>query len=105
MQQLIYNKENETNKVKSFEEQSAVGWKDNILVFDNEPLEKVLIKLQRTFGVQFELTDKSFNSKKIKGNFKNASLWTITEVIKKATGLKYKSIKENNETKKIVFYK
>lgn len=104
-QQLVYDKDKETSKVRTFDEQTTAGWKDNVLVFDNEPLEKVLIKLQRTFGVQFELTDKSYNSKKIKGNFKNASFWTITEVIKKATGLQYKTIKENNELKKIVFYK
>lgn len=104
-QQLVYDKNNETSKVKTFEEQTATGWKDNILVFDNEPLEKVLIKLQRTFGVQFELADKSYKGKKIKGNFKNESFWTVAEVIKKATGLQYKTIKENNETKKVVFYK
>jgi len=104
-QQLVYDKNDETSKVKTFDEQTAAGWKDNVLIFDNEPLEKVLIKLQRTFGVQFELADKSYNNKRIKGNFKNASFWTVAEVIKKATGLQYKTIKENNELKKVVFYK
>ena len=104
-QQLVYNKENETNKVKTFDDQKTTGWKDNVFVFDNEPLSKVFVELERSFGVKFELTDKSYGNKKIKANFKNASLWTITEVIKKATRLQYKTIKENNETKRIVFFK
>ncbi len=104
-QQLIYNKEDETNKIKTFDDQKTSGWKDNVFIFDNEPLSKVFVDLERAFGVKFELTDKSFSSKKIKANFKNASLWTITEVIRKATGLQYKTVKENNETKRIVFYK
>jgi len=104
-QQLVYNKENETNKVRTFDDQKATGWKDNVFVFDNEPLSKVFVELERSFGIKFELTDKSYGNKKIKANFKNASLWTITEVIKKATGLQYRMIKENNETKKVVFFK
>lgn len=104
-QQLVYNKVKEISTFDQFDEQTAVGWKDNILKFDNEPLEKVFIELERAFGVKFELTDKSFNRKKITANFKNDSFWTVTEVIKKLTKLNYRTIKENNELKKIVFYK
>ena len=39
----------------------------------------------------------------IKADFKNESLWTVAELLK-TTGLSYKSLKENNEIKKIVFY-
>lgn len=104
-QQLVYNKVKEISSFDQFDEQTTVGWKDNILKFDNEPLEKVFVELERAFGVKFELTDKSFNRKKITANFKNDSFWTVTEVIKKLTKLNYRTIKENNELKKIVFYK
>jgi ferric-dicitrate binding protein FerR (iron transport regulator) len=103
-QQLIYNKEKETNNVEQFDLQKAIGWKDNILIFENEPLSKVLISLERSFGVKFELANQSFAHSIIKANFKNESLWTVIKVIEKATGLKYTAIKENNELKKIVFY-
>ena len=49
--QLIYNKEKETSNVESFDSQKATGWKDNILVFDDEPFSKVLVPLERYFGV------------------------------------------------------
>ena len=103
-QQLVYSKEKEIGTVKEFEFQKEVGWKDNNLVFDGEILSNVFVKLERAYGVKFELADKSYSNRKIKINFRNASLWTITESLKKLTGLKYKTIKENNETKKVIFY-
>ncbi|NJD21706.1 MAG: DUF4974 domain-containing protein [Melioribacter sp.] len=104
-QQLVYNKVKEISTFDQFDEQTAVGWKDNKLVFRKEPFASVLVKLERTYGVKFELQDKSFSSQKITANFQNESLWTVSESLKKLTGLQYKTVKENNVTKKIVFYK
>ena len=103
-QQWVFNKEKETSTIESFDSQKAVGWKDNILVFDNEPFSKILVPLERYFGVKFEIADQSLANRTIKANFKNESFWTVSEVLKKATGLRYKTLKENNELKKIVFY-
>jgi Fe2+-dicitrate sensor, membrane component len=103
-QQFVYNKEDETSTIESFDFQKTSGWKDNILVFDNEPLSNVLIPLERYFGVKFEIADQSLASRLVKANFRNESFWTVVKVIEKATGLTYKTTKENNELKKIVFY-
>jgi ferric-dicitrate binding protein FerR (iron transport regulator) len=103
-QQLIYSKEEGTSNIKPFDSQKAIGWKDNILVFDNEPLSKVLVPLERYFGVKFEIADQSLANRTIKANFRNESFWTVVKVLEKATGLTYKTSKENNELKKIVFY-
>jgi len=104
-QQLIYNKTYEIGNVEKFDYQDAVGWKDNILVFKKEPFANVLTKLERTYGIKFELKDKSYSNFRITGNFYNESIWTVSESLKKLTGLQYKSIKENNITKQIIFYK
>ena len=103
-QQFVFNKENETSTVETFDPQKASGWKDNILIFDNEPLSKVLITLERSFSVKFEIADQSLASRAIKANFKNESFWTVVKVLEKATGLTSKTIREKNELKKIVFY-
>jgi transmembrane sensor len=103
-QQWIYNKEKETSTIELFDSQKAVGWKDNILVFDNEPFSKILVTLERYFGVKFEIADQSLAHRTIKANFKNESFWTVVKVIEKATGLTYKTSKENNELKKIIFF-
>lgn len=104
-QQLVYNKEKEISTVGQFDILDVTGWKDNKLIFRKEPFANVLVKLVRTYSVKFELQDKSFSNKKITANFQNESLWTISETLKKLTGLHYKTIKENNETKRIVFFK
>jgi ferric-dicitrate binding protein FerR (iron transport regulator) len=103
-QQLIYNKKKETSSIEPCDLQKAIGWKDNVLIFDNEPLSKVLIRLERYFGVTFEIADQSLAARTVKANFKNESFWTVAEVLEKATGLTYKTVQENNQLKKIVFY-
>ena len=103
-QQWTYSKEHETDKIEPCDVQKAVGWKDNILIFDNEPLSKILVPLERYFGVKFEVADRALARRTIKANFKNESLWTVVKVIEKATGLSYKTDQEHNELKKIVFY-
>ncbi|MCX6174213.1 MAG: FecR domain-containing protein [Ignavibacteriales bacterium] len=104
-QQLVYNKEREIGTVEQFDLQEATGWKENKLVFRKEPFANVLVKLERIYGVKFELQDKSFRNQKITANFQNESLWTVSESLRKLTGLQYKTIKENNVTKKIIFFK
>ena len=104
-EKMVYDKERKTGIVKICDIQQETGWKDNILKFKSESLSNVIIKLEREYGVKFEFPDKSYSKQKITTNFQNASIWSISEVLKKLTGLKYKTIKENNEIKKIVFYK
>ncbi|MEW6702046.1 MAG: FecR domain-containing protein, partial [Bacteroidota bacterium] len=96
-QQLVYNKEKKISTVRQFDLQDATGWKDNKLIFRKETFANVLVKLERAYGVKFELQDKSFSNQKVTANFHNESLWTVSEALKKLTGLQYKIIKENNE--------
>lgn len=103
-EQLSFNKSSGTVTLDKFALLQTIGWKDNILVFDNEPLEKVFIALRRSFGVQFELEDTTFNRLKIKANFENESFWTIIKVIRNATNLNYRTVSKNDELQKIIFY-
>lgn len=103
-QQLVYNKTKEISSFHDFEIQEAIGWKDNVLVFKKELFSNVLVKLERNFGIKFEVADKSLKNRKITANFQNESFWTVSETIKKLTGLNYKSVKENDRVTKIIFY-
>lgn len=104
-QQLIYDKEGQACEVEYFDQQKAIGWKNNILKFEKEPLNKIFPILERTFGVKFELADNKLSSQKVTVNFKNDSFWTVASVLKNLTGLKYKTIKKGDKIEKIVFYK
>jgi transmembrane sensor len=102
-QQFVFNKENKSSVVETFDPQKAIGWKDNILIFDNESLSNVLPSLERYFGVKFEIANPALANRIVKANFKNESFWTVVKVMEKATGLAYKTEKDNNDIKKIVF--
>lgn len=104
-EKIVYNKEDHTSVVNACDIQQETGWKDNLLKFKDEPLLNVVTRLERNYGVKFEFADKSYYKQKITTNFQNATIWSISEVLKKLTGLQYKTIKENNEIKKIVFGK
>ena len=71
----------------------------------NEPLGKVLPRLERAFGVKFRLTDQSVLAQKITIKFEKNSLQTVIDVIKSLTGLDYKILKENNNIKEILFFR
>jgi transmembrane sensor len=104
MQIMRYDAANNLSSIEVFDMQETIGWKDNILKFTNTALKEVLVKLERAFGIKFELADKSYNSLKITGNFQKATYAVICESLKKLTNLQYKIVKENNEVKKIIFY-
>lgn len=104
-QQFTYNLKTGKHIVKSFDELQVIGWRDNILIFDNTVLEDALILIERAYGVKFELTDESIKKLKIKANFENESIWTIVKVLKKAFGLDFLSVTEDNRSQKIIFFK
>ena len=104
-QELIYNRSTELSRIQRFDLHEKIGWKDNILIFNDEPLKIVFKKLERAYGVKFELTDTLHKSHKFTANFNNEKLWTIVTVIQKLKKLDYKIEKENNRLTKIIFYK
>jgi len=104
-QKLKYNSQTGVSDIELFDLQEETGWKDNILKFNDTNLKDVLTKLERAFGIKFELSDKSYNNYKITGNFQKATYITVCEALKRLTKLNYKLIKENNNIGKIVFYK
>jgi transmembrane sensor len=104
-EKLLYNKENNISSFGAFDSVDAVGWKDNVYKFENEPLNNVLSRLERAFGVKFRLTDKSVLAQKITIKFEKNSLQTVIDVIKNLTGLDYKIVKDNNTIKEILFFR
>ncbi len=102
--QLTFDRNKDLITVGSFDLQETIGWKDNILKFSDDPLVNVFKRLERAFGIEFELADTSYASRKFTGDFDNDSFWTIVKVITKLTGLNYKTVEENNMISRIVFY-
>ena len=104
-EQYSYDRISGTEKVEKFDYAQAVGWKDNILKFDDEPLTEVFLRLHRAYGIELDLKDKEFCNYSVTANFNNASLFTILSSLKKLTSLSYKAETQNSVLTKVTFYK
>ena len=104
-EKLLYDKENNVSSFGVFDSLEAVGWKDNIYKFENEPLGEVLSRLKRAYGIEFKLSDQPVLLQKITVKFEKKSLQTVADVIKSLTGLNYKIVKGKNATKEVLFFK
>lgn len=104
-ERLCYNENDKSMELSSFNLMQTIGWKDNILVFKDEPLIKVLTVIERSYGVKIELADTSLNYIKVTANFASESFWTIVKALKVFTKLDYKTVSNNEELTKVIFYK
>ncbi len=104
-EQLQYDKELDVSSCGLFDSLEAVGWKDNIYKFENEPLGNVLSQLERAFGITFKITDQSVLTQNMTVKFEKDSLQTVVGVIKNLTGLDYKIVKDNSKMQEVVFFR
>jgi hypothetical protein len=73
-QQFSFNRVSGTSGVRPFDARSSSGWKDNLFVFDNEPLARVLKVMERQFGVRLVLADSASARRIIKAEFRNETV-------------------------------
>lgn len=74
------------------EVEPIISWKDDKLIFKDESLAEIALKIERWFGVdvEFDASDKKFNSYRYTGKFVyNESIERVMEVISVTTPLHY----------------
>ncbi len=60
---------------------AEVQWKDNILVFDDERMEDVALKMGRWFDVEIEISEELLKQKRLTGKFENESIEQALEAL------------------------
>ena len=75
------------------------GWKDGLMVIDNESLETIAKKLERRYNVQIKLSDDIISKPRYTFTVEDESIDSILEIIKKTSSVSYTKV--NGE---IVFY-
>lgn len=103
-EQLLYDRENDTNSLGPVDSLEAVGWIDDIYKFVDEPLGDVISQLERVYGVRLTIMDQPVLVRRITVEFEKNSLLTVIDVIRSLTGLNYKIIKLEGKVKKVVFF-
>uniref|UniRef100_UPI003217BC3A FecR family protein n=1 Tax=uncultured Draconibacterium sp. TaxID=1573823 RepID=UPI003217BC3A len=82
--------------------ENYIGWKENKLIFDETPLPELKNILERWYGVEIEIADKSIESYKFTTTFNNESLHQVLELLELSSPIKIDYIpgkvdKINNE--------
>ncbi|WKN30654.1 DUF4974 domain-containing protein [Porifericola rhodea] len=76
-EQIIYT-QREFSK-SQFSYNAAIGWKEGLLVFEEENLMHIKRKLERWYGIEVELIGKPDQTWRINGTFKNQSLERVLQ--------------------------
>ncbi len=66
------------------------GWKDGYLVFDNTPLETVIRKIERWYGIQVTVKDLSILDYNFTASFESESATRVLEILRITSGICYK---------------
>lgn len=81
-QTLAYSGEDGQVVVREDIPAEVARWKDRILLFDNESMDKVLKVLGRRYGVKFTLENKRIGNCRVSMKIENESLQTVMEDIR-----------------------
>jgi transmembrane sensor len=75
---------------------NITSWKDHLLVFDNETLEEIAVKMSRWYKVQIEIMEPGLKTHRYTGKFvNNETLDQVLEAINLTTPIQYK-IRQNS---------
>lgn len=92
--ELCFQKTEKTHVIQHFSEETTIGWKENILVFNYESWPEVAHKLTRWYNIPVHLEGETHPQQMLKGTFKNLSLQEVMQQISMITGIQYEIRKE-----------
>lgn len=75
------------------------SWKDNKLVFSNEPLQDLVVKLERWYGLDIEIQNKDLSKLRFSGSFTTETAEQAIHALKLSSHFNYSIIKN-----KIIIY-
>lgn len=68
----------------------STAWKEGFLLFDNTPMEQVVKRMERWYGVSFIIKDSSILNNNFTAEFKSESLSQVLDFIRKSSFIGYK---------------
>ncbi|HEX3009461.1 MAG TPA: FecR domain-containing protein [Bacteroidales bacterium] len=76
--------------------EAITSWKDQMLIFFDEPLEDVALKMERWYNVKVHILNGELKKERYRGKFvNNETIYQVLEAIKFTTPISYKT--KNNE--------
>lgn len=81
-EKAIYNTKTKTIQIKSTKNGYETAWMQDRLVFESEPLERVIDKIERWYGITIDLQCPEIARDKISGSFSGEQLMYVLEALK-----------------------
>ncbi len=91
-EQLIYNKEMKNIQINAVNPKWYTSWKENKLMFVNMSLKDLRILLERKYGVEIEISEKSILNYHYDGTIKNESILEVLEILRETLPIEYKIV-------------
>ncbi|AHW61531.1 FecR family protein [Draconibacterium orientale] len=88
-EQLAYNKTNKKLYIEEVDTRLFTSWKDNKLIFLNMSFADLIKLLERKFGVNIEVIDKTILDEHYTGTIKNETILEILNIIQHTHPIKY----------------
>jgi ferric-dicitrate binding protein FerR (iron transport regulator) len=90
---LSYNASTSTFGVKNEDIYKYYAWKDNLLVFRNDPFPDVIDRISRRYGVDIELQGTELQNYRYRATFEDESLDEIMHLLKLSAPIEYTQLK------------
>ncbi len=77
------------------------AWKNGLLLFDNTPMDEVIKKMERWYGVSVNVEDPSILEYRFTANFKSESISQVLDILKLSSNIQYQIDQTKITLKKI----
>ncbi len=88
-EQAVYTPDKTSIEKVQFNFNSTIGWKDDVLVFDEADISTIVSRLERWYGVDFKLLGSPDENWRINGTFKKQSLERVLDRLAFAKGFTF----------------
>ncbi|PTN10526.1 FecR family protein [Mangrovibacterium marinum] len=82
-------KENKISKIKTYELEKYVGWINGKLLFMDDPIQEVMLKLENWYNVDIRLEDQKLNKYRFTGTFIDESVDEVLRTLSLTSPLSY----------------
>ncbi len=89
-QRAVFNKESKVIKIKEVQAASSGTWKQERLVFDGEPIDQVLLQMERWYQVKIHLENRENLKCKMTATIENESLEEVLKLLETSNNVHYK---------------
>lgn len=95
-QHVVFDDEIELiQRVEPAEIEKRLAWRDGMLLFDNDPLEEVVNKINRYTSVKFVISDSDIRDLRFGGYFRTSDVSSILATLEEGFGIRAEKINPN----------